>query len=129
MKFNFNGGMITIEGTSNCLGYLMNFEGHGVFDASIGKVDVTPEQAEKHNKVLDEAMLKGLDETCKVGQYGTFYWTKNGVHGVTTFLGTVVAPRCDCQLKGNSITFTRKGRTFRGRLQKDADCFNFKRIS
>ena len=38
------------EGKDRCLGYLMDFKDHGVYDATFGKVDVTPEQAKIHNK-------------------------------------------------------------------------------
>jgi hypothetical protein len=117
------GSLITIANTNNCLGYLMNFSGHGIFDASLGKVDITPEQADIHNRLFDQAMIKGLD-TCQIGQCGTFYW---GGNCVKTFMGTVVSYAVTHA--GQSVTFKVKEKTFRGRLQKDADCFNFKRIS
>ena len=115
--------LITIAGTANCLGYLMNFNGHGIFDASLGKVDVTPEQANTHNMLFDKALIKGLD-TCQIGQYGSFYW---GGNCVKTFMETVVSYAVT--RTGKSVTFMVKEKTFRGRLQHDADCFNFKRIS
>jgi len=120
------GSLITYndEGTPRCLGYLMDFTGHGVFDANYGKVEVSPEHASIHNKLLDEAMLKGLDESCAVGQGGTFYYV-NGQ--VTTFMGTVVSE--NTRINGKSLTFQRGSKTYRGRLQKDADCFNFRRVA
>jgi len=118
------GSMITIKGTDNCLGYLMSFPGKGVYDATFGKIDITQEEADAHNKILDEAMLKGLDENCQVGQGGTFYFNEAN-RNVTTFMGTVVA---NAAKNGKSITFSRNGKLYRGRTQKDADCFNFKRI-
>jgi hypothetical protein len=101
---------------------LFNFREHGVFSPD-GKIDVSVEDADKHNQLLSQAEIAGLDQNCQVGQGGTFY----NIHGyVGTFTGTTVAT---AQIRGNSITFYRNGKTFRGRLQKDADCFNFKRIA
>ena len=102
----------------------MAFPEHGVFDAHWGKVDVTPEEATAHNAALDKAFIAGLDTNCEIGMMGTFYYnqTKREVH---TFNGTVVAP---ARVVGKTSTFVRGGKVFRGRLQKDADCFNFKRI-
>ena len=109
-----------------CLGYLMDFTGHGIFDAYFGKVEISTEHAKAHNAALDEAMLKGLDESCQIGQGSTFYFNERK-RKVSTFCGTLVS--ASVSLNGNSLTFHRKGRTYRGRLQKDADCFNFRRIA
>lgn len=35
-----------------CLGYLMHFKGHGVYEPTFGKVDVTPQEADAHNAAL-----------------------------------------------------------------------------
>lgn len=88
MKFNDDGGLITYqEGDDTfCLGYLFDSKDHGIYDANIGKVDVTPEQAQAHNKVYDQALVKGL-ENCPIGQ-GTHFYVKDGV--VSTWLGTVI---------------------------------------
>lgn len=114
-------GLLIKDG--HCVGYLFNFQGHGTFSPD-GKVEVTQEQMDTHNRLLSEGEIKGLDECCQIGQCGTFYYVKGQVQ---TFVGVVVceSPR----VRGNVLTFTRKGKTFRGRLQADADCFNFKRIS
>jgi hypothetical protein len=137
------GSLITYkeDGEDRCLGCLFHSEQHGTFDPTFGKVDVTKEQADIHNRLLDEAMLDGLDKNCEVGQGGTLYF-KPGTNGtpldkrgphfvahcnqVTTWGGTVVST--NVEKKGNSITFKRAGKTYRGRLQRDADCFNFKRV-
>ncbi len=117
---------MTWAGTNNtCLGYLMNFEGHGIYEPSAGKVDVTKDEAEKHNQCLSAAEIKGLDENCQVGQHGTFYYTKD--KGVHTFIGTVVST--EYSKVGRTITFTRNGKIFRGRLPNDSDYFGFKRVS
>jgi hypothetical protein len=116
--------LFTDQSHDYCLGNLMNFPGHGVFDAHWGKVDVTPEEADAHNAALDKAFIAGLDANCEIGMMGTFYYDgkKNIVH---TFNGTLVAA---ARVVGKTITFVRGGKLFRGRLQKNADCFNFKRI-
>ena len=106
-----------------CLGYLLNFEDKGIFSPS-GKVDaITVEEMETHNRLLSEGELKGLDENCQIGQQGTFYYVNNKV---TTFMGTIVTDQIT--VKGKSITFVRNGKHYRGRLQKESDCFNFKRV-
>jgi len=114
-------GMIMLD-DEHCAGYLFDFTGHGIFGPD-GKLDVTAEQAETHNRLLSEAELLGLDQNCQVDQYGTFYYTNSKV---TTWLGTVVSE--DMTVHGKTITFRRSGKVYRGRLQKDADCFNFRRI-
>ena len=122
------GSLITIKGTDACLGDLMYFDGHGTYDPDHGLVPVSKEEADTHNKLLDEARLDGLDRNCEVGQGSFFYFTaKAPDRKVTTFVGTVVST--DVQVNGKSITFVRKGKTFRGRLRKDADSFNFRRVA
>jgi hypothetical protein len=124
------GSLITYElnNVEYALGYLFDFTGRGVYDANYGKVEVSPEHAKAHNTALDEAQLEGLDKNCEVGQRGTFYYV-NREKGVTTWMGTVVAEPRRVEVNGNSLTFRRNGKTYRGRLQKDADCFNFKRVA
>lgn len=128
------GSLITYQAApgdekETCLGYLMDFSPRGVFDAHFGQVDVTPPDAATHNRLLDEAYLKGLDESCQVGQGTTFYFMENKRPlQVTTFCGTVVS--CDVSLAGKSgITFRRKGKLFRGRRMRDAECVNFRRAA
>jgi hypothetical protein len=123
------GSMITYKDgdKDRCLGYLLATEPWGVYDATFGKVDVTPEQAKIHNGLLDEASLVGLDQGCAVGQGGTFYFTtEGGPPVVKTWLGTVVSDQCERE--GRSLTFWRAGKKFRGTITKDGDSFNFKRI-
>jgi len=117
-----NHGLLVNDGT--LVGYLFNFQGHGIFSPD-GKVEVTAEQVDTHNRLLADAEIKGLDDNCQVGQRGTFYYVKGQV---TTFTGNVVASPSLVRVNGKSITFQRGTRLFRGTLQKDADCFNFKRI-
>lgn len=68
---NDNG--LLIDARSNTvLGYLFNFSGHGVFSPD-GKVQITPHEANIHNKCLSRAEVLGLDNACRVGQRGTLY--------------------------------------------------------
>ena len=123
------GSLITFQGKDGqdvCLGYLINFGERGIFDAYIGKVDISTEDAQIHNSLLDAAMLKGLDSHCEIGMHGTFYYM-NGQVG--TFMGTIVADSSKVKRVGQSITFRRAGKIYKGRLRKDEDCFNFKRVS
>ena len=115
-----------------CLGYLFDFTGHGVYDAALGLVEVSPEHMKAHNEALDAAMLDGLEKNCAVGQGGTFYLIRDkttGLETVQTFAGTMVATPGNTSRNGTTITFRRQGMTFRGRTQKDADCFNFRRVA
>jgi len=123
------GSLITYKDgyEDRCLGFLMHFPGHGVYDASLGKIAVTAEQAQTHNRLLDEALLKGMDENCQVGKGGSFYVGHHeGRTAIKTFLGTLVS--ADVSTNGHSLTFRRKGKTFRGRMSKQHDLFNFRRV-
>lgn len=106
------------------VGYLFNFKEKGVF-APTGKVDVTPDEALAHNEALDKALIEGLDNNCEIGQGGMFYFKLPDI--VHAWNGTFVASAKRIGI-GKDIKFERKGKVFRGRLQKDADCFNFRRV-
>jgi len=125
------GSLITYQGRSGeetCLGYLFNFPGRGFFDPSLGKIDVTPEEAKAHNSLLDEALLKGLDENCEVGQRGAFYLVEhNSRPAIKTFSGTIVST--DLSINGRSVTFRRSGKAYRGRSSAQYDLFNFRRVA
>ena len=122
------GSLMTVANTNTCLGYLMEFGERGIFEPTYGKVEVTPEEAKKHNECLSSAEIKGLDDNCQVGQMGIFYFdrAKKQVH---TFLGTLVSDKVQLTAGGKGITFLRNGRQYRGLLRKDDDSFTFKRIS
>ena len=110
-----------------CLGYLFHSAEHGTYDAALGRVDVTREEADVHNRLLSEALIKGLDERCAVGMGGTFYLRTGSSAQVRTWTGDVVSS--DVAIRGDAITFCRKGMTFRGRLPKDGQAFHFRRVS
>jgi hypothetical protein len=97
-----------------------------LFDANLGMVDVTPDQAKTHNDLLSAAEIEGLDKNCQVGQCGTLYFdpTKKVVH---TWPGTIVSTLI--KLVGTRLTFFRDGKEYRGLLRKNEECFNFKRIA
>lgn len=139
-QFENLGSLITIKNQKTCLGYLMVFADRGVFDAEYGKVDVSPEHAETHNKLLDAAMLSGLDNRCEVGQTGTFYvkQTRTGTGTITeirTWVGTVVAGHTDVDVQNGPrrgiklIAFTRNGKRFRGTWDTNEDAVQFQRVA
>ena len=117
------GSLITIKGTNTCLGDLVFFPAPGVFDPTHGKVDITGEEANLHDVCLDNAGLACMDANCEVGQGSHAYLQKDG--NITTFIGTVVAKAV---VKGNSCSFQRAGKHYRGRLRKYCEAFNFKRV-
>ena len=113
--------------SERCFGYLMDFQGHGVFEPTFGKLAVLPEEANTYNQLLSRAEIDGLDHHCGVGLGGMFYTKKaEGRTIVATWFGQEVSR--EVQLRGPVLTFTRKGMTFRGRLRREEDCFFFKRI-
>ena len=128
MKLENLGSLITIAGTNQCLGDLLHAPGHGTFDPTHGRVDVSAEQAKLHNEALDKAKLEGLDANCEIGQGGYFYFSRNPMT-VKTFMGTVVSTDCALSASGANLTFRRAGKVYRGRLSKQNDAFNFRRIA
>lgn len=108
------------------VGYLFDSGANGIYSPD-GKVEATPDQLKLHNEHLTQAMIDGLDTRCQIGQGGTFYLKEDGPKTlVTAWTGEVVS--CDVTRNGNSLTFRRKGMTFRGRIGQDA-AFNFRRVS
>lgn len=123
------GSLMTYQdnGSERCFGYLFDFPGHGVFEPTFGKLDVSAEDAKTHNQLLSQAEIEGLDQNCTVGLGGMFYTKKaEGRTIVATWLGQEVSR--EVQVRGSVLTFTRKGMSFRGRLHSEEDCFSFKRI-
>jgi len=125
MKIKNDNGLLINEETRTCLGYLFDFTGHGIFSPG-GKVAITKEQAETHNRLLAEAEILGLDQNCQIGQSGVLYL--NPRIGITTSTGVKVADYT-LSAKQTTVTFERAGKRYRGRLHRDADCFTFKRIA
>jgi hypothetical protein len=68
------------NGTERCFGYLLEFAGHGIYEPTFGKLDVTSEEAKTHNELLSQAEINGLDNNCEVGMGGMFYTRKAGPH-------------------------------------------------
>lgn len=115
------------NGQERCFGYLFEFPGHGIFEPTFGKLDVTSQEARIHNRLLSQGEIDGLDNHCTVGMGGMFYTRqREGRTIVLTWLGEEVSQ--EVQVHGKVITFQRKGMSFRGRLRKNEDCFAFKRI-
>lgn len=129
-KLKHKGSLITYRDgrTDRCLGYLFHGPAHGTYDAALGRVDVSREDADVHNQRLSEALVQGLDERCSVGMGGTFYCTRDGRVGrVTTWTGEIVSD--DVDVRDSTITFRRKCMLFRGRLSRESDAFDFRRVS
>lgn len=126
-QLNHLGSLITFvdHGTERCLGYLLVVAGHGVFEPNFGRIDVTPEEAELHNRALSAAEIQGLDETCEIGQGAVFYPVEapDGTLIVSTWIGDRVA---EATRTGNRICFRRSGKTFVGRGKPGTAVF-FKR--
>jgi hypothetical protein len=122
------GSLISYDdhGLERCLGYLMHLEGHGVYEPRFGRVDVTPAEAEQHNRALNLAEIRGLDETCEVGQGAVFYPAEapGGSIIVSTWTGDRIA---EATRTGHRIRFSRNGKTFVGRGTPGTAVF-FKRI-
>src|SRR3954470_3413510 len=102
------GSLMTYQSkdTECCLGYLLVSEEHGVFEPSFGKLEVSSEEAQAHNRLLSQAEIQGLDQNCAVGMCGRFYTGKRwGQLTVSTWIGDIVSNRA--QIKGSTITFER----------------------
>jgi hypothetical protein len=128
--FEHVGAVITYkdEGGDRCLGYLVCFEGLGVYAPSFGRVEVRRENADIHNRLLDAAMLEGLDQNCEIGMGGSFYvGTQDQRLVIKTFLGALVSS--DCTQHGRVVTFSRGGKHYRGRTSRDRGLFNFRRVA
>ncbi len=115
------------DGSERCFGYLFDLHDHGIFEPTFGKLDVSAQEAETHNRLLSQAEIDGLDQNCTVGMGGMFYTKKaEGRTIVATWLGLEVSR--EVQVRGAVLTFTRKGMSFRGRLRREEHCFFFKRM-
>ena len=123
------GSLLTCRdnGRERCFGYLFEFPGHGIFEPTFGKLEVSSEEAKTHNRLLSQGELQGLDQHCAVGMGGMFYTRQAGGQPlVVTWLGEEVSR--EVRVKGSMLTFRRKGMTFRGRLRREQDAFGFRRI-
>jgi hypothetical protein len=124
------GGFLTFvqEGTRHHLGFLFDNEAGLVFDSTFGQVPVTPEEAKVHNQLLSTAEIKGLDETCEVGQGRIFYQKRHGQGtALTTWTGEEVVV-LDRRPK-KSATFVRKGRKFRADFSSEDETVFVKRLT
>lgn len=114
---------------------------NGVVFSPDGRLQgVTPEQIEAHNEALDKLLIAQLDAS-RIGDRGTLY-VRDGIcvlnnagiktyqYRVQTWLGETVALAVS---SNTSITFRRtladgtRG-VFRGRLRKDGNAFNYRRV-
>lgn len=128
LRPDLSGGLFTYPGTNVFVNYLFKFKEHGWFSPE-QSIECTDEEAKQHNEVLDDMLALGCANNCEIGQWGTFYYdrpTQDHGHRVRTWLGKTISDRVT--VNGRSITFKMGEKVFRGRLPKDADVFNFKRI-
>lgn len=140
-----HGLMFRDEAKTQVLGYLLDADEKGIYDATYGKIECNSISAFAHNKLLDKMMIDGL-ANCKIGEHGTFYHRLDKTmkkHQVTTFMGHVIAETGKdgfaVFVTGNTIRFQYTPNIigkhvspgdrmmFRGRLQVGQDAFNFKR--
>ena len=123
------GSLMTYQdnGRERCFGYMLHFAGHGVYEPTFGRLDVSPVEAQQHNRLLSQAELEELDNNCAVGLGGMFYTKKaEGRTVVVTWIGQEVSQAVE--IKGSVLTFRRNGMKFRGRLREREDCLWFKRV-
>jgi hypothetical protein len=114
------GSLITIKDTNNCLGFLLDGREHGIYDAEHGLVQVTSEQAATHNKLLSEALIKGL-AGCKPGQGNYFYLKQDeGVWRLITWNGDLV-PCEQLRVTARKVSFINNGHKFTGSRQFNGD--------
>jgi hypothetical protein len=104
------------RGKETCLGYLFHFPGRGVYDAKHGKVDVLPDQANTRDKLLDQALINGIDDHCEVGQGNKFYVIDGQIK---TWLRTLIAPAL--KRRGRRYVFVRGGKEFRATKSLEDD--------
>lgn len=121
------GSIITIKGTNRCLGDLLHFEGKGTWCPANGEVPVSKEEADAHNKALDTARIKAMDNQCEVGQ-GSYAYFYPKTEDVKSFIGTLISDDTEVTDGGRTIEFRRGDRVFRGELNEDSDNFFFERV-
>ena len=124
VRFDNLGSLITIYGTDQLLGHLLDCKEHGVYEPTYGRVPIDPQYVDAHNAALDKAMVEGLDG-CQIKQGGSFYLNAMS-QAVKTFTGILVSD--DVNISSNVVTFRRNGKTFRGRYKREGELFNFRRI-
>lgn len=125
------GSLITYkneEGEDQCLGSLLHNPERGTFEPNFGKMDITKEEAEIHNKELDTALIKGLMENCEVGQGGNFYAEPTGsVYKITTWTGLEVG---EALRNGRKIRLRLEDKAFEAKLPAtDSSYVFFKRVA
>ena len=123
------GSLLTYQedGRERCFGYLFDAPGHGIYEPTFGRLEVSSDEARRHNQLLSQAEIQGLDEHCVVGMRGLLYTKQhNGQRWVVTWLGEEVSR--EVRIRGQVLTFQRHGMTFRGRLRQHEDAFVFQRI-
>lgn len=108
------GSLITdISGAKpRCVGYLIPFQ-CDYYDQTTGPMQLTDDEASRHNEALSKAQIDALDHVYEIGQGTRCYLAKNG-------LRTVTGERIEGELTRDrdTVTLRRNGRTFVGALLK-----------
>lgn len=135
--FEHLGSLITYKDgdADQLLGYLIHDPERGVYDAALGRVEVSPEHATVHNAELTKALIAGLDNQCQVGQHGMFYfYDATSPVQIRAFTGEVIADYAKGEIwfefknKKTVVFFSRGAKVFRGTKPKENDAFFFKRV-
>lgn len=115
-----------------CAGYLFFHDGQAFDPDGLIEGVKTKDEVDAHNKILSQMEIEGLDNNCKVGQGGMFYFsrTNSNADKVCTWIGTVVGlPSSIVPYRGGfKVKFTRKGKTLEGVVKKGECCGFFKCI-
>jgi hypothetical protein len=122
-----NHGLLTYQNNGDekptCLGFLFSGPQHGIFDPELGGIEVTPEVADVHNKLLSQALIDGLD-TCEIGQSAMFYLVGDPRGGnplrITTWTGDLVADRLH-NVSPRRYNFQRGGRWYKAICRQNSD--------
>ena len=112
-----------------CLGYIMEFKtpsGVRFFDPGMEQLNISRQEMNEHNKLLDKAILDGL-ENCPVGSGQVFYYI-GGQLG--TFMGTPVPGDVSVKWNGrrSKLTLQKGNKTFTAWLKQDEEALFLKRV-
>jgi len=58
-EIQHRGSLMTYQdqGRERCFGYLLGFPGHGIFEPTFGKLEVSSREAKTHNELLSQGEL------------------------------------------------------------------------
>jgi hypothetical protein len=120
MQLQFHENGLITTGPETCLGNLVHIDGR-TYDASVGLVDVTREQAGRHNLVLAEAEMEHMRRggqvllylDCEPAHYARRPEGRRTLGEITNFAGTVKF-RCHTRVGRHNIAGCRYDCYFKG---------------